>query len=142
MIRYRYRRSIWEIDTGNRTSMRYRYKNLSGIRYVDMVIYHVDMVIQDIDMGYGLMIWEMTVSIRSSPIYYTGAKAEAWCLPIHADASLSLISHIDMGYLVTLLLGPTLCGISTSPVVPQATMLARPAHRGSLRTSTRIDIGA
>jgi hypothetical protein len=122
--------------------MRYRYKNLSGIRYVDMVIYHVDMVIQDIDMGYGLMIWEMTVSIRSSPIYYTGAKAEAWCLPIHADASLSLISHIDMGYLVTLLLGPTPCGISTSPVVPQATMLARPAHRGSLRTSTRIDIGA
>jgi len=32
-----------------------------------MVIYHIDMVILDIDMGYGLMIWEMTVSIRSSP---------------------------------------------------------------------------
>jgi len=31
-----------------------------------MVIYHFDMVILDVDMGYGLMIWEMTVSIRSS----------------------------------------------------------------------------
>jgi hypothetical protein len=39
-----------------------------GILYIDMVIYHIDMVILDIDMGYGLMIWEMTVSIRSSPI--------------------------------------------------------------------------
>ena len=33
-----------------------------------MVIYQIDMVILDIDTGYGLMIWEMTVSIRSSPI--------------------------------------------------------------------------
>jgi len=48
--------SIW--DTG------YRF----GIRYVDMFIYHIDMVILDIDMGYGLMKWEMTVSIRSFPI--------------------------------------------------------------------------
>ena len=39
-----------------------------GIRYIDMVIYHIDMVILDIDMGYGLMIWEMTVSVRPSPI--------------------------------------------------------------------------
>jgi hypothetical protein len=46
--------------------MDYRY----GIWYVDMVIYHIDMVILDIEMGYGLlvMIWEMIVSIRSSPI--------------------------------------------------------------------------
>jgi len=44
--------------------MRYRF----GIRYIDMVIYHIDMVILDIDMGYGLIIWEMRVSIRSSPI--------------------------------------------------------------------------
>ena len=44
--------------------MVYRY----GIRYVDMVIYRIDMVIQDIETGYGLMIWEMTVSIRTSPI--------------------------------------------------------------------------
>ena len=36
-------------------------------RYDDMVIYHIAIVILDIDMGYGLMIWEMTVSIRSSP---------------------------------------------------------------------------
>ena len=33
-----------------------------------MFIYHIDMVILDIDMGYGLMKWEMTVSIRSFPI--------------------------------------------------------------------------
>jgi len=39
-----------------------------GIRYIDMVIYHIDMVIRDIDMGYGLITWEMTVSMRSSPI--------------------------------------------------------------------------
>jgi len=31
-----------------------------------MVIYHIDMVILDIDMGYGLMIWEMTSSMWSS----------------------------------------------------------------------------
>ena len=34
-----------------------------GIRCIDMVIYHNVMVILDVDMGYGLMIWEMTVSI-------------------------------------------------------------------------------
>ena len=39
-----------------------------GLRYIHMVIYHIDMVILDIDMGYGQMIWEMTVSIRSSSI--------------------------------------------------------------------------
>jgi hypothetical protein len=33
-----------------------------------MVIHHIDMVILDIDMGYGLMIWKMTVSIWSSVI--------------------------------------------------------------------------
>jgi len=48
--------SIWD--------MCYRY----GIWYIDIVIYHIDMVILDVDMGYGLMIWEMTVSIRLSPI--------------------------------------------------------------------------
>jgi len=40
--------------------MGYRF----GIRFVDMDIYHIDMVIPDIDMGYGIMTWEMTVSIR------------------------------------------------------------------------------
>jgi hypothetical protein len=30
--------------------------------------YHIDMVILDIGMGYGLMKWEMTTSIWSSPI--------------------------------------------------------------------------
>jgi hypothetical protein len=33
-----------------------------------MVIYHIDMVILDIGMGYGLMIWEMSVSMRSVSI--------------------------------------------------------------------------
>jgi len=42
----------------------YRY----GMWSIDMVIDHIDMVILDIDMGYGLMMWEMTVSILSSPI--------------------------------------------------------------------------
>jgi hypothetical protein len=32
-----------------------------------MIIYHIDTVILDIDMRYRLLIWEMTVSIRSSP---------------------------------------------------------------------------
>jgi hypothetical protein len=69
--------SIWEIDMGYRygrsdinaisigisiCDMEYRF----GIRYIDMVVYHIDNVILDIDLGYGLMIWEMTVSIRSS----------------------------------------------------------------------------
>jgi len=39
-----------------------------GIWYIDMVIYHIDMVILDSDMGCGLTIWEIKVSIRSSPI--------------------------------------------------------------------------
>jgi hypothetical protein len=30
--------------------------------------YHIDMVILDVDTGFGLMIWEMTVWIWSSPI--------------------------------------------------------------------------
>ena len=33
-----------------------------------MVFYHIDMVILDIDTGYGPVIWEMTVSFRSSLI--------------------------------------------------------------------------
>jgi hypothetical protein len=75
----RYGRSIWEIDMGDRYGrsdvndisigisiwdIGYRF----GIWYIDMVVYHVDMVILDIDMGYGLMIWEMTVPLRSSSI--------------------------------------------------------------------------
>jgi hypothetical protein len=42
--------------------MSYQY----GIWYIDMEMHHIDMVILDIDMGYGLMIWHMTVSILSS----------------------------------------------------------------------------
>jgi len=42
------------------------YQN--GIRYTDMAIHHIDVIILDIDVGYGLMIWEMTVSTRSSVI--------------------------------------------------------------------------
>ena len=57
---YRYGRSdfneisIWD--------MGYRF----GIRYIVMLMYHIDMAVLDIDVGYGLMIWEMTVSIWSS----------------------------------------------------------------------------
>ena len=35
---------------------------------IDMIIYHIDTVVLGIHMGYGLMMWEMTVSIWSSPI--------------------------------------------------------------------------
>jgi len=63
---YRYGRSdINEISTGMSIwDMGYRHR----IRVINMVIHHIDMVILDIDIGYGLMIWEMKVSIRSSPI--------------------------------------------------------------------------
>jgi len=60
--------SIWEIDTGDRQS----YNGISvGISIWDMgyrygILYHIDMVILDIDVGYGLMMWEITVSIWSS----------------------------------------------------------------------------
>ena len=33
-----------------------------------MILHYIDMVILAIDMGYGLMIWEMTVWTWSSPI--------------------------------------------------------------------------
>ena len=36
--------------------------------HIDMINSHIDIVILDINMGCGLMIWEMTASIRSSPI--------------------------------------------------------------------------
>jgi len=35
------------------------------MRFMVIIIYHIDMVFRDIDMGYGLMIWEMAVSIWS-----------------------------------------------------------------------------
>jgi len=54
--RYGYRYGICVIDMGY------------GIWYIDMVIYHSDIVILDIKIGCGLMMWEMTVSIWSSPI--------------------------------------------------------------------------
>jgi len=50
-----------------------------------MVINHIDMVILDIDMGYGLMIGEMTVSIWLSPIslwdiFVTLARTMRYCV--------------------------------------------------------------
>jgi hypothetical protein len=33
-----------------------------------MAFYHIDMVILDVDMAYVLMMWDMTLSICSSPI--------------------------------------------------------------------------
>jgi hypothetical protein len=54
-----------DIDMGLSTwDMGYRF----GIPHFDMFIYNVDMVILNIDLGYGLMIWEMTVSILSSSV--------------------------------------------------------------------------
>jgi hypothetical protein len=41
-------------------------------------IQYIDMVILDIDMGYGLMIWEMTVSIRSSSISIWDILSSLW----------------------------------------------------------------
>jgi hypothetical protein len=85
-------RSIWEIDMGDRYgrseineisigiliwNMGYRY----GIWYIDMVIYHIDMVILNIDMG---------------------DEAN----DMGDDRIDKVISHIDMGYLVTLSAGP------------------------------------
>ena len=99
MTIYNDRISIWDIDMGDRYAgsdvngiltgiptldMCYRY----GIWYIDMVIYHIDMVILDTDMGYGSMIWEMTVSIRSSPIVI--------------NHIVMVDDHIDIGYFVTL----------------------------------------
>jgi len=64
-----------EIDMGDRTSMKYRLEYRYGMCAIDLG-YSISirlstisiMVILDIDTGYGLMMWEMTVSIRSSPI--------------------------------------------------------------------------
>jgi hypothetical protein len=87
-----------------------------------MVIYDIDMVILEIVTGYRLMIWEMTVSIWSSP-------------------------HIDIGsYLVTLLsqLVPTTschlrnecgCHFTHARLVPSR------AHGGSV-TSDTMDEGS
>jgi len=57
----RYGLSIWDM-TYRYGHSPYRY----GIWANDMGEDSIDMVILDIDMGYGLMIWEMTVSIWSS----------------------------------------------------------------------------
>jgi len=71
----RYGRSdINEISIGlSKWNMVYRY----GIWYIDMVIYHIDMVILDIDMG------DVSNDVGD-------------------DSIDTVISHIDMGYLVTL----------------------------------------
>ena len=81
-------RSIWDIDMADRYgrsdinevstgisiwTMCYRF----GIWVIDMVIYHIDMVILDIDMG---------------------DEAN----DMGDDSIDTVISHIDMGYLVTL----------------------------------------
>jgi len=78
--------SIWDIDMGYRISMRsiwvsiwnmgYRYY---GMRYIDTVIHHIDEVILDINMGCGISIWQMTVSILSSWISIWDILS-LWCL--------------------------------------------------------------
>jgi len=81
---YRYGRSIWEIghqsDIDRDIDMEYVLS--IWVMVIVMVIYHIDMVILDIDMG-----------------------DEANDM---GDDSIDVvISHIDLGYLVTLLPGPT-----------------------------------
>jgi len=62
--------SIWEM-VYRYGYQPYRYDH-PGYRYGiwanDMGDVSIDTVISHIDMGYGLMIWEMSVSIRSSPV--------------------------------------------------------------------------
>ena len=57
-----------------------------------MVIYQIDTVILEIDLGYGLMIWEMTVSIWSSPI--STWDILSLCLPQGKGSSTSSPSRI------------------------------------------------
>jgi hypothetical protein len=70
--RYEYRYGIWDIDFGYGISiwyLTYRHGHLAyryGIWANDMGHDSIDTVITHIGMEYGLMIWEMTVSIRSS----------------------------------------------------------------------------
>jgi hypothetical protein len=56
--------------------------------YFVRVIYYIDMVILDFDMGYGLMIWEMTVSTalpsaastsESVPVGFCNLKGLSTC---------------------------------------------------------------
>jgi len=64
----RYGIFIWDVgyllDIDRGFDIGYRY----GIWYAEMGIYHIDALILGIDMGYGLMIWEMTISIWSSSV--------------------------------------------------------------------------
>ena len=75
MIRYRYGRSIWEIDTGDRTSMRFD---------------------RDIDMGYELSIWDMVYRFG-----HPGYRCGIWANDVGDDSIDTVILRIDVGYLVT-----------------------------------------
>jgi hypothetical protein len=66
IVRYRYGRS--DINATSMGSSIWNMLYRHGKWDIDMVIHHIDLVILDIDMGYGLVIWEMVVSILSSPI--------------------------------------------------------------------------
>ena len=70
-----------------------------------MDIFHIHMVTLDIDMGCGLMTWEMIGSIRSSPISIwdiLSCRYGIWANDMGDDGIDTVVSHIDMGYLVTL----------------------------------------
>jgi hypothetical protein len=60
-----------------------------GIWYIDMVMYHINMVILDIDMGYGLMMWKMTVLIQSSPISIWDIMSDWQCTGTLARAKIA-----------------------------------------------------
>jgi len=80
MIQYRYGRSIWEI----------------GSRW------DID---SDIDMGYGLPIRNMVYRYGHLPYRYgdPGYRYGIWANDMGDDNIDTVISHIDMGYLVTLI---------------------------------------
>jgi hypothetical protein len=53
---------------------------------ISIWIHHTDIVILDIDTGYGLMIWEMTVSMWSSPISIWDTLS-LWSVPLPSKGS-------------------------------------------------------
>jgi hypothetical protein len=64
--------------------------------YIDMVIYHIDMVILHIDIACGLVIWEMTVSLWSSPISIRDISS----LCPHRYETLCHLSVSDVSHLI------------------------------------------
>jgi hypothetical protein len=69
-----------------------------------MVIYQTHGVILYIDMGHVLSIWDMVYRYRYLPYRYghPGYRYGIWANYMGDDSINTVISHIDIGYLVTL----------------------------------------